>query len=170
MLLDLFVDGSDVVVLGSAMKRSNHGWIAAGKHAEDFPFDAAIFLLAAQFDEHLVAVHRRADSRRRNEDVALDCAALPGVRDDETVTVAVHRETPGDEILPGCGMRGERISVSGGLDKLRALHQGPEAIGELLTLLATQRHLAYQLLIAGGLMRLAFDVLEDRFVGQHERQ
>ena len=50
------------------MEGANHGGITAGEHAQDAAFGAAVVLLAAEFDQHLVAVHGRADGVRRNED------------------------------------------------------------------------------------------------------
>ncbi len=46
--------------------------VSAGQHAQDSAFGAAVVALAAEFHQHLVAVHGGADGRRRNEDVAFN--------------------------------------------------------------------------------------------------
>ncbi len=101
LLSDLLVDGSHVIVSRAVMEGANHGGITAGEHAQDAAFGAAVVLLAAEFYQHLVAVHGRAYGVRRNEDIAFQGAALGGVRNDEAVAVAMHAEAAGDEVLAG---------------------------------------------------------------------
>src|ERR1700690_2487013 len=57
LLRDFFVDWGDVVVSGTAMEGADDRRIAAGKHTQDAALGAAIFLLASELYQHLVAVH-----------------------------------------------------------------------------------------------------------------
>ena len=121
------------------MKGADNGWIASGEHAQDAALGAAVFLLAAEFDQHLIAVHGRADGGRRDEDVAFDRGALIGIGDDKAVAVAMHGEAAGDEVLASGGVGGEGVTVAAGLDEVGALHQRAQAFGELVDALAPRR-------------------------------
>ena len=149
------------------MEGADDGGIAAAEHAQDAAFGAAVVLLAAQLDQHLVAVHGRADGLRVDEDVAADRAALAGVGNDEAVAVAMHGQASGDEVLTGGGVLGESVAVAAGLDQASAFDQRLQAFGELLALVAAQAHLADELLESGRAVRLAFDVAQDGLVSEH---
>ena len=169
LLRDLLVDGSHVVVSRAVMKGADHRGIAAAEHAQDAAFGAAVFLLATEFDQHLVAVHGRADGLRADEDVTAEGAALPGIGDDEAITVAVHGQAPGDEILMGGSVLGEGVAVAPGFDQAPTFDQRLQSFGKLLPLVAAQGHLADQLLESGRTMRLAFDVAKDGGVSKHDQ-
>ena len=91
-----------------------------------------------------------------------------GIGDHETVAVAMHRQAAGDQVLARGGMFRQGVAVAPGLDQPSALHQRLQSFGELLPLLAAQIHLADELLVAGGVVRLAFDVPQDGLIGEHE--
>ena len=74
-------------------------------------------VLTGELDQHLIAMHRRADGRRRNEDVAGDRQALSGIGDDEAVAVAMHGEPAGDEVLASSGVFGQGVAIAPGLDQ-----------------------------------------------------
>src|SRR5271166_4542474 len=57
VLGDLLVHRRDVVVSRAVMKRADDGGVSSSEHAQDASFGAAVLFLAAQFDQHLVAVH-----------------------------------------------------------------------------------------------------------------
>ncbi len=120
------------------MKGADDRGIAAAEHAQDAAFGAAVFLLAAEFDQHLVAVHGRADGLRVDVDVAADRAALSGVGNDEAVAVAVHGQASGDEVLVSGGVLGEGVAVARGFDQAPAFDQRLQPLGELLPLVAAQ--------------------------------
>ena len=153
------------------MEGADNRWIAASEHAQDVAFGTAIVgrarTLAGELDQHLIAVHCRADGGRRDEDVARDRKALPGIRDDEAVAVAMHGEAAGDEVLACGGVPGQRIAVAASLDQAAALDQRCNPAGELPAILATQVELADELLVSGRVVRLAFDVAQDGLVGEH---
>ena len=79
----------------------------------------------------------------------------------------MHGEAAGDEVLAGGGVLGQRIAVAAGLDQAAALDQRCNPAGELPAILATQVELADELLVAGRVVRLAFDVAQDGLVGEH---
>jgi hypothetical protein len=59
---------------------------------------------ARNFDEHAIAVHRRSDGVRGNEDIAGEARFQAGIervgfRDDEAVAVAMHGEAADEEIV-----------------------------------------------------------------------
>ena len=70
LLGDLFVHRGDEVVSRAVVKCADDRGIAAAEHAQNAAFGAAVVLLAAEFDQHLVAMHGRADGLRVDEDVA----------------------------------------------------------------------------------------------------
>ena len=78
------------------MEDAHHGWIGARKHSQDAAFGAIIVAFTAEFDQHLVAMHGRAECAGMDVYVAFNGAALPGIGDDETETIAVHVEPASD--------------------------------------------------------------------------
>ena len=137
------------------------------EHAQDAAFGAAVVVLATKLDQHLVAVHGRADGLRVDEDVAADRAALPGIGDDEAVAVAMHGQASGDQVLLSGGVLREGIAIASGFDQAPAVDQRLQALGELLALAASQGHLADELLESRRAVRLAFDVAQDGLVSEH---
>ena len=97
------------------MEDTNHRGVGAVDGADDAAFGAAVGTDVSDFDQDLIAVHGGADLVRGDEDVAGESgfqggAQRFGVGDDEAEAVAVHGETPGNEILVGGGL-GEGIAV-----------------------------------------------------------
>ena len=140
------------------MKSADNSGIAAGEHAQDAPLGTAVVALASQFHQHMVAMHGRTDGLRVDVNVASESAALTGVRDDETVAVAVHRQASGEEVLISGRMFRQGVTVASGLDQARAFHERLQPFGELLPLAAAQAHLADELLEPRRAVRLALDV------------
>ena len=167
LLRDLLVDGGDVVMARAAMECSDHGRIAAREHAQDASLGAAIVALAAQFHQHLVAVHGRSDCWGGMKMSPADGTALVGIGDHEAIAIAMHGQAAGDQVLACGGVFREGIAIASGLDQPGALHQRLQAFGELLPLLAAQIHLADQLLVARGLVGLAFNMPQDGLIGEH---
>ncbi len=166
------------------MKDTDHGRIATGENAQDAALGSAIVTRSAacetgahrgprdvalrcEFHQHLIAVHGRTDGRRRNEDVAVDRRPLAGVGDDEAVAVAVHDEAARNQVLTGRGMFGQGVAVATGFDQASALDQRLQALGKLLALFAAQTHLADELLVSGGVVRLTFEVPQNGLIGEH---
>ena len=152
----------------AVVKGANHRGIAPAEHPQDAAFSAPVLLLATEFDQHLVAMHGAANGLRVDVDVAADGAALPRVGNDEAVTVAVHGQAPGDQVLMRGGMLGQGVAVASSFHQAPALDQGVQPVGKLLPLVATQGHLTDELLEPGRAVRLAFDVAEDGGVSEHE--
>ncbi len=164
------------------MECPNHGAVAARQHAQDAAFGTAVVALTSDLNQHLVAMHGRADCRRRDEDVTSvppfrqlrargrGTHALSRVRDDEAIAIAMHGEAARDEVLTGRGVVGKRVAVAPGFDEARALHQRLQAFGELLAFRAAQAHLAHELLVTGRVVRLAFDVAQNGLIGEHSRR
>src|SRR5581483_1001318 len=122
ILRDLFIHGRDVVVAIAIMEGADHGGLSAEDDAYDSAFDTAVRAGTTHFDEHSVAVHRRADSRRWNEDVAAEPLPHGGViRDDKTEAIAMHRHTANGEIAFLRSLR-QRVAVSVHLHEFAAMH------------------------------------------------
>src|ERR1019366_3056662 len=172
---DLLIAGGQVVLARAVVKSAYHGGIAAGQHAQNAPLGPAVathpstrkpgarwgprsVALAPQFHQHLIAMHGRADGLRVDVDVAREAAALAGVGDDEPVTVAVHRQSSGDQVLMGGRMFRQGVAIASGLDQPRALYQRLQSLGELLPFAAVQAHFADELLESRRAVRLPFDV------------
>ncbi len=118
-LRDLLVHGRDIVVARAVMECPDNGRIAAREHAQDASFGTAIVgprALAREFHENLIAMHCRADGRRRDKDIARDRRSLSRVRDDEAIAVAVHGQPPGDQVLASGGVLGQRVAVAARFD------------------------------------------------------
>ena len=77
LLRDLLVDGRNVVLPRPAMKCPHHRRISASEHAQNSAFRPAIIFLADKLHQHLIAVHRGANRRRRNKYVARDLLGAP---------------------------------------------------------------------------------------------
>jgi hypothetical protein len=113
-----------------------------------------------EFGENLIAVHGLSGIERRNEDIALKALADFAVqRADEAEAVTVHGEGSDDEVaIDGGG--GDGVTVTGDEDKLAADDEIGEKGFEFETITTAQGELADKLLVSGGTLELAFDVLE----------
>src|ERR1051326_3472403 len=63
---DFFVDGRDIVLPVAIVEDADHGFLLALHDADDLAFGAAVVADAAEFDQHLVAMHGVADLGRRD--------------------------------------------------------------------------------------------------------
>src|SRR5271157_985963 len=168
LLGDLLVDRYHVIVPRAKMKLTNHRRIAAAQHAQYLAFRPAIFLAAAELDQHLVSVHRRTNCLRTDVNVALNRAALACVGNDEPVPVAMHGQPPRNQVLVCRGMFRQRKTVTARLDQAADFHQRLQAFCELPALVAPDAHLANQLLVSRRAVRLSFDVAKNGLVANHE--
>ena len=80
----------------------------------------------------------------------------------------MHREPSGDEVLASGGVLGQGVTIAAGFDQATALDQRCNPAGELPAILAAQVELADELLVSGGVVRLAFNVAQDGLVGEHD--
>jgi hypothetical protein len=104
-------------------------------------------------------VHCLAGIGGRDEDVALE--ALTNFRvygADEAEAITMHGEVS-DEKIAIDGRRSDGVAVAGDEDQFAAYHEIGEERFQFLALAASQRELADQLLISGGMLGLVFDVL-----------
>jgi hypothetical protein len=120
-----------------------------------------------EFGEHLIAVHGLSGIEGRNEDITLEALADFAVkRADEAEAVTVHGEGSDDEVAVD-GRGGDGITVTSDEDKLAADDEIGEEGFELEAITAAQGELADKLLVSGGALGLAFDVLEQIAFGDH---
>src|ERR1700692_3228116 len=96
------------------------------------------------FNQHAIAVHRRADGMRGNENISGEAAlqirsSRSGIRDDETESIAMKAQLSRDKISSGSS-RGLRdcISIRVHLYQLAARNHFLQPTRELLSLIAMQ--------------------------------
>jgi hypothetical protein len=113
-----------------------------------------------EFDQNLIAVHSFGDIGGRDEDIALKALAGFAIqRADEAKAVAVHGEGSGDEIAID-GRGGDSVTVARNQNELAAHDEISKEGFQVLALAATQREFADELLVAGGMLRLVVNVME----------
>ncbi len=89
-----------------------------------------------------------------------------GLGDDEAIAVAVHAQASQHQVAAG-GL-GDGVAVAGHFHQLAALDQPIQMLAQFPALVPVDSQLAHQLLEAGRLLRLAFDVVQDDAVGKHD--
>src|SRR5438552_3306148 len=116
-------------------------------------------------------MHGGADRVRRNKNVARQASfeVRRGRRqfgNDEPKSVAVQAQFARNQVLSRGSLR-DGVAVGIRSYELPRRDEFLESIIEFPSLLAMQPQLAHQLLVAGGLPRLALDLLQDGGVREH---
>src|SRR5947207_3601497 len=112
---NLLIDRSDIVATIAIVENSNDRRMRTKNRAHDSAFGTSVRADGTDFDQHPISVHRRANGRRGNEDVALNTGLQAfgwrsRVRKNETETVAVHAQSTGNEVLSRSCLR-NRVTV-----------------------------------------------------------
>jgi hypothetical protein len=128
--------------------------------ADDAPFSSTLAGVGREFDQNLIAVHSLGYIRGRDEDIAIETLAGFAIqRADEAKAVAVHGEGSGDEIAID-GRGGDSVTVARNQNEFAAHDEIGKLGFQFLALAATQREFADELLVAGGMLRLVVNVME----------
>src|SRR5215813_9519103 len=139
--------------------------------AQNASFTATVVADRAHLDQDAIAVHCGADSVRRNEDVRGNARlevrrSSREIRDDESEPIAMQAQLASNQILSRRSMR-NRVVVRINLCEFAARDQLLQSPGELFARVSMQSKFAHQLLVTGGLLRLALDLLENDGVRKH---
>jgi hypothetical protein len=127
--------------------------------ADDSAFETALAGVRGELDQDLVTVHCLAGNGGRDEDVPLEALANFRVHGaDEAEAITMHGEVS-DEKIAIDGRRSDGVAVAGDENQFAAYHEIGKERFQFLALAASQRELADQLLISGGMLGLVFDVL-----------
>src|SRR4051812_1686643 len=88
------------------MKDSDHSSVNAVHGPQDSSLSLAAIANVGDFDQHLIAMHGRADRVWRNKNIACQSSfqvrrSRSKIRNDETESVAMKAELSGDQIFTG---------------------------------------------------------------------
>ena len=132
------------------MKGSHHRRVAPLHHARNASGAASIGARRLQLHQHLVALHRAVDLRRRNEDVLVDARTLIGIGPHKAIAVAMQIEPPGHQVVAcprGCARNAPVLAVD--LRQLSPCRQPLQLLQQQTPLApSAQAQLAHQLLVA----------------------
>src|SRR5579872_711111 len=165
LLSYLLIDRRDVVMAMAIVKDAHDRCVGAMERPNDSSFDAAVRTKGRQLHQHAVAMHRVANCRRRNENVARDAGSetlvqSSGIGYHETEPVAMHSETADDHIL-AASRHWQRIVIRVGLLKLAATYESLQTLAKLLAAIAVQSEFTDQLFESGAVPGLTGNLLED---------
>ena len=127
-LRDLFVDRDHVVVARTVVEHADHRWIAAGEHAQDAAFGAAVVALTPSSTSTWSPCMAEPMACGVMYMSPLDGTALSGVGDDEAVAIAMHGEASGDQVLMRRRMFRKGVAVAIGFDQLARSSPAPGTV------------------------------------------
>jgi hypothetical protein len=144
-LCDFCIYGDYIVSSAAVVEYAYYRGMGAVDGPYYAAFGAAVGADIRYVSQDLVAVHRRADLMRGDEDVACEfgfqLAYRLGIGDDEAESVAVHAQASSNEVLVGGGL-GELVAVRVDGDEFASLDQLLEMIVQLAALFAVQAQFA----------------------------
>ena len=127
LLRDFLINRRHIVVAVGIVEEADYGGMGAMERAHDATLGATIGTNSGDFDQHAIAVHRRTDGRRRDENISGQASLQAFIEQarvgyDKAEAVAMHAQAAHDQVLVGCGL-GNCIAIGIYLDQLFAAHQ-----------------------------------------------